>query len=331
MWPGPSLCHQTPGFAVRTLGCGTLSLGELVVGKNGVYPYAVYNSSMYNLDMVMGIGLLELLNKEYVPALWLTKISAGYNYLKHYAAKGNGGEETLIKEAPIIADQYFDYGNVDEKGNLTVNLQGAIKVTRASVLENGGFPVIDEDARINTDTSLPSLKWGELAHLIRQKPSVMDNSREEYTAILGHPQWWELLRILNPLRKRISEEGKVVIDDGFYGWIAKEVRAHVTGVDEKKKREISHQYADMVVDFLQFHHWPVDVQTEIQGDNSDPGMLSPGGIAMDKIIVEQKGKRIKINQHSHNLPSDSFPAYLYQADGFIPLLMQMTLIEGDIF
>ena len=120
-----------------------VAVAILVVGQEGSYVYSSYvnNASklaVYDLDYVFAEAIIALAQR--IPRIYLTKTSAGYEYLKNI---GQRQDDLVVihRPAPIFTGQYFDTGTVDREGNLTLTLAHSLLLTAQDVVAPDGSTV----------------------------------------------------------------------------------------------------------------------------------------------------------------------------------------------
>ncbi|MBF0384825.1 MAG: hypothetical protein HQL27_03035, partial [Candidatus Omnitrophica bacterium] len=110
----------------------------IIFTTKGAYVYPGYNSTSHYMDHVFGEALKAL--SRLVPRIFLNPISAGFNSLSQYATRS--GEISIVKPAVLFTKQHYDYGKVDEQGNLTLTGDFYV-VTKESIAAGNGFAPAD--------------------------------------------------------------------------------------------------------------------------------------------------------------------------------------------
>jgi len=290
----------------------------IVYGKEGAYVYTGYNSSSYDMNYVFGRALAEL--SRYVPRLVLQPGSSGYEYLNSFGEKINE-QVKVTKTSTIFKDQYFDSGNVDENGNLTITIDNPLIVTSDSIKAKGGFPELEfkqkEEAVQETkqEVKKPDIDFQKLATMFIERGSK------------------KYLFIVNLLKKKVSEEGRLAIDDGFYMWVN-------TKVKEKFKSEVNiietDEITDLMVDFLEQQNWPMEIMTArgdaaMVGQNhrrvqssfltNGVGVKNPGGIDLTPANMNFQTRNVGGEIKFHLDPA--IIQQLQNALGFVPVIINI--------
>jgi len=159
---------------------------------------------------------------------------------------------TITKPATIFKNQYFDSGKVDEHGTLELTVENPLVVTAETVKAQG----VQQEAESFT--------------LAQEKPKAAQAPNIEFQKLANTfiaRGFKKYLFIITALKKKVAEEGKLAVDDGFYLWVNGRLK-------EKFKSDFNivetDQLADLMIDFLEQQNWPMEILTA-RGDAAQKG------------------------------------------------------------
>lgn len=202
--------------AVMVLGSVIGVTNGMALPDSGAFIYSGYNNSSYDMEIVYARALKEL--TKYAPVVIFDGRSAGITSLKPYLKKAKN--VILTKPAVLFNDQYFDFGDVDDAGNLTIALESAFIMTRESVEDAGGFN--DEVIR-----ELPK----------DEEPRIKDKDWQRLASTLIEKGLKQYLPIIKELKFKYAQEESIVINSDFQDWLEERL-ARFRGDKEKAKSAI---------------------------------------------------------------------------------------------
>ena len=244
----------------------------VVYTTQGAFVFPGYNASLFKMDTVFAEAIKEL--SRYVPRIYLKTSSAGFTTLQQYATKETC---TLTKPAVLYRQQYFDAeGSVDESGQW--RLGGSLWMVSEKILR---AKKALQDRRITSDVALradmPKIEWQELAdHFLLpfvDETTLSAEQEEKRRAIMKQypflqniQKYQGLFTLVGIVKKRISEEGRLTVDDDFYAWLMHEMAERL----EVRDPEVFVDIVDLIVDFLEAQKWPLVIMTHPAPGRDEP-------------------------------------------------------------
>jgi hypothetical protein len=211
--------------------------------KAGAYVLPNYSSSAYNLQAAYAEALAEL--TEHVPTVLMRPTSAGFSHLKEFAALKKAKIE---KPATLFSHQAFDEGEIDREGNLTI--EDTFHVVTKSSLRKRKAATVPPQVATKVGT-FPEISWQALANQFLRP----DYDKYPFLRQFSDPR--QLLVLISLVRRRVLSEGKQVINNDFYAFVAGQLHKILPNL----ANEICDEVADLVIDFLEEQKWPIDIQS----------------------------------------------------------------------
>jgi len=271
----------------------------VILTEEGAYVYTGYVGGGFNSTLAFAQGIMEL--SRYVPKIYLSESSAGYEILKNYGEKMPGSVD-LYKPATIFEDQYFDHGGNRDNRGMSIKLMAPLAVTFDMLTTKGAFEELSAPQKAE-----------------QEKVDKKQIDFKLFTKMMLDKGYKKFFPLVGALQESVKDKDKLVVDDNFYSWVRTvAVERNIKNLDEN---EVD-QFTDLFLDFLEEQLFALEVYTA-HGDPAED--VIDGGIDLNRV-----GNELRVNSRGEGIRFNIDPAQLEaykSASGFVPVITRMQSID----